>query len=82
MSPETPSSRAPSPEETDLGEPVAELRDVSWRLEDGFSDRVRGRIERRVLTGELLDFAWTAPLMLLLELLRLPFETVLRRRRP
>jgi hypothetical protein len=82
MNTETPDPGAPSAEETDLGSPVAELRDVSWRLEDGFSDRVRGRIERRVLTGELLDLAWTAPLMLLLELLRLPFEALVRRRRP
>jgi hypothetical protein len=82
LSPETPDPGAPSAEESDLGPPVAELRDVSWTLKDGFSDRVRGRIERRVLTGEFLDLVWAAPLMLLLELLRLPFEALARKRRP
>jgi hypothetical protein len=35
---------------------------------------VRGRIERRVLTGEFLELICTAPLTMLLEFLRWPFD--------
>lgn len=69
-------------DDTDLGEPVTELRDLSLPVDDRFGRRVRGRIERRVLAGELLGLAWTAPLMTFLEFLRIPFELLLGRRRP
>jgi hypothetical protein len=82
VSPDSPEPGAHTPDEAELGPPVEELRDLSWALDAGFTDRVRGRIERRVLAGEFLDFAWTAPLMLLLELLRAPFEMFAGRRRP
>ena len=67
-------------EDADLGEPVTELREVSLRLGDQFSARVRGRVERRVLTGEFLELIWTAPLTMLLEFLRWPFELFRRGR--
>lgn len=60
--------------ETDLGEPLAELYDLSWPSGDDFGRRVNGRIERRLLAGRLLDVAWSAPLMVIIELLRAPFE--------
>lgn len=62
------------PGDGDLGEPVAELRELAWQPAEDFQRRVNGRIERRLLTGRLLDVAWSAPLMVLLELLRAPFE--------
>lgn len=62
------------PSEADLGEPLAELYDLSWQPADDFGRKVNGRIERRLLTGRLLDVAWSAPLMVILELLRAPFE--------
>lgn len=69
-------------DDTDLGEPVSELRDLSLAVDDRFGRRVRGRLERRVLAGELLGLAWTAPLMMLLEFLRIPFELLQGKRRP
>lgn len=57
-----------------LGEPVAELEDLAWQAGDDFGRKVTGRIERRLLTGSFLDMAWTGPLMVILELLRVPFE--------
>ena len=66
----------------ELGQPVDELRDLALPLGASFPDRVRGRIERRLLTAELLDLAWTAPLAVLLELLRAPFEALAASRRP
>lgn len=69
-------------DDTDLGEPVTEIRDLSLAVDDRFSRRVRGRVERRLLAGELLGLAWTAPLMMLLEFLRVPFELLLGKRRP
>jgi hypothetical protein len=64
-----------------LGEPVTELRELSLAVDDRFGRRVRGRIERRVLTGEFLGLAWAAPRMLLLELLQMPFELFVAKRR-
>jgi hypothetical protein len=69
-------------DDIDLGEPVSELRDLSLAVDDRFGRRVRGRVERRVLAGELLGLAWTAPLMTLLEFLRIPFELLQGKRRP
>jgi hypothetical protein len=67
-------------EDADLGQPVTELRDVTLGVGDQFATRVRGRIERRVLTGEFLELLWTAPLTMLLEFLRWPFELFRRGR--
>lgn len=64
----------------ELGEPIAELRDVALPLSDRFADRVRGRIERRVLTGDFLELFWSAPLTMLLEFLRWPFDAARDRR--
>lgn len=61
-------------DERDMGEPVAELQHLSLAVDDRFGRRVRGRIERRLLTGEFLGLAWTAPLLMVLEFLRAPFE--------
>lgn len=68
-------------ETDDLGEPIAELSDLAWTPDAQFGRRVTGRIERRVLTGRLLSVAWSAPLMVLLELLRAPFESLSSNRR-
>jgi hypothetical protein len=64
-----------------MGEPVVELRDLSLAVDDRFGRRVRGRLERRFLAGELLGLAWTAPMMMLLEFLRAPFELLFGKRR-
>jgi len=66
---------AEEPEPADLGEPIAELRELDWAAGDRFGRKVTGGIERRLLAGRLLDVTWTAPLMVLLELLRAPFES-------
>lgn len=83
MSAELPPDRGGSAaEEDDLGRPIDELRQLSVALGEPFADRVRGRIHRRLLASELIDLAWTAPLAVLLELLRAPFEVFGGRRRP
>lgn len=64
----------PDEEDPTLGEPVTELRDVGFGVGDQFATRVRGRIERRVLTGEVVELMWTAPVTMMLEFLRWPFE--------
>ena len=69
-------------DDADQGKPITELRDLSLHVDDRFGRRVRGRLERRVLAGELLGLAWTAPLMMLLEFVRVPFELLQGRRRP
>ncbi len=62
------------PQDDDVGEPVIELRDLSLAVDERFGRRVRGRIDRRVLTGEFVGLAWTAPILVVLEFLRVPFE--------
>jgi hypothetical protein len=71
-----------SADDGDLGEPIAELQHLSIALDERFARRVRGAIERRLLAGEMLSLAWTAPIAALLELLRAPFELLAGRRRP
>lgn len=58
----------------DLGAPVEALRDLALDVDDTFGPRVRRRIERRVLAGELVELAWTGPLTAVVELLRAPFD--------
>ncbi|MDH4065238.1 MAG: hypothetical protein OEW19_12625 [Acidobacteriota bacterium] len=58
----------------DLGAPVEALRDLALDVGGEFGPRVRRRIERRVLGSDLVELAWTAPLTVVLELLRAPFE--------
>lgn len=60
--------------DADLGEPLAELGNLAWQPAEDFGRKVSGSIERRLLTGRLLDMVWSAPLMVILELLRAPFE--------
>ena len=74
-----PGSRPPD-DEADTGVPIVELRDLSLTVGDRFGRHVQGRIERRVLAGEFLGLAWTAPVMMLLEFLRAPFELLGERR--
>ncbi len=68
------------PDDPDLGAPVRELRAITLPLSPRFGERVRGRIERRLLAGQLLDVVWVAPLAMLLEFLRWPFELLAGRR--
>ena len=82
MTPEAPANAADPLDDAELGPPIAELRDLSLPLGTTFPDRVRGRIERRLITGELLELAWTAPLMVLIELLQAPLQLLRGRRRP
>ena len=82
MTPSGSGSDEPPVDDTELGDPVTELRDLSLAVDDRFGRRVRGRLERRVLTGELLGLAWAAPLLTFLEFLRIPFELFLGKRRP
>lgn len=69
---------ASGPDETELGQPIAELAQLAWQPDDQFGRKVTGSIERRLLTGRLLDVTWSAPLMVLLEFLRVPFESFSR----
>ncbi|MCC7125314.1 MAG: hypothetical protein IT178_10735 [Acidobacteria bacterium] len=63
------------PTRDDSGEPaVDELRDLTLPVDEGFAGRVSRRIERRLLAGDLIELAWSAPLSAALTLLRVPFE--------
>jgi hypothetical protein len=51
----------------DLGPPAIELQQLVSDPSPGFFDRIRTSIDRRVLTGQLFEQAWTAPLTVFLE---------------
>jgi hypothetical protein len=58
----------------DLGAPIDELRDLSLPVGAHFQQRVRNRIERRVLAGDLMELVFRGPLSAVLHLLEAPFE--------
>ena len=60
--------------DVELGEPIAELADLHADVRPGFVGRVRRRIDRRELTGQLLGLTWSAPAAILLEFLGMVFE--------
>lgn len=62
------------PDDADLGEPVAILRGASVALDEQFEQRVRDRIERRLLGGDIIELFWTAPSAILLGLLSRPID--------
>jgi hypothetical protein len=68
------SSSSDPPDDVALGQPIAELQDLTLGVSDRFGRRVRNGIERRVLAGDLLDLAWSAPIAALIELIRASFE--------
>jgi hypothetical protein len=76
-----PQNEEPVGDDRDLGEPIAELRDLALTVDEGFGRRIRGRIERRVLAGDAVGLAWTASMLMVLEFLRAPFEVLAGRRR-
>lgn len=71
-----------APSDDDLGEPIAELRQLSLTVDERFGSRVRGGIERRVLTGHFLDLLWTGPLAVLLEFVAIAFGLARTNRKP
>lgn len=82
MTPDTPQpDAAESITDGEMGGPLLELQDLSLDVGDRLRRRVRGSINRRVLAGELVGLAWTAPLTILLEFFRAASELFNGKRR-
>ena len=82
MTPDTPlPDAAESLDDAALGRPIAELQDLSLEVDDRLRRRVRGSINRRLLAGELIGLAWTAPLTVLLEFLQAAIDLFNGKRR-
>ncbi|MCB9535421.1 MAG: hypothetical protein H6704_04085 [Myxococcales bacterium] len=60
-------------EEDELGEPIAELRDLGEPMAPGFRRRLHRRIERRQLAGDVTTLFWEAPVAWTVEMLRVLF---------
>jgi hypothetical protein len=73
VSPDPPAD-TPASADDEIGEPVTELSGLSYTVTGGFRSRVRRGIERRRLTGDVLDFICAGPSRVLFELFRAPFE--------
>lgn len=78
--PDEPIDEAPA--DADLGEPISELRNLSLAVDERFGRRVRGGIERRVLTGHFLDLLWTGPLAVLVEFIAIVLGLARPNRKP
>ena len=61
-------------EEEDLGEPIAELRDMEEQVSKGFLGRVLSKLQRRSLVGHFATMAWTASALALFEFLGVIFS--------
>ena len=55
--------------EEDLGEPIAELRDMDESVSRGFVGRVLSKLQRRSLVGHFATMAWTASALAFFEFL-------------
>jgi hypothetical protein len=60
----------------DLGEPIAELQDLSLEAEPDLYDRVRRRIERRSLASSFMSAAWLVPVLIVMEILTMVFDSI------
>lgn len=69
-------------EDDELGEPIAELRDLGEPMAPGFRQRLHQRIERRQLAGDVTTLFWEAPVAWTVEMLRLVFGVTDAARRP
>jgi len=61
-------------EDEDLGEPIAELRDMEEHVSRGFLGRVLSKLHRRSLVGNFATMAWTASAMAFFEFLGMIFS--------
>lgn len=60
----------PDDEDPDLGPPLEMLQEYGLSEDPAFEGRVHRRIERRQLSSDLADLAWTGPILLISELLK------------
>ena len=67
-------SNQDDPVDGDDDAPVAELEGISIPVDERFGEQIRGRIERRLLAGDLIELAWMGPFVVLLEWLTTPFR--------
>lgn len=66
-------------EDDEAGEPIAILRGLQVEPSPRFRDRLRNRIERRRVAGDLTGFLWTAPTIIAIEVLRVAFSIAPRK---
>lgn len=57
------------PATIDTGAPLTELADLGLAPTPSFMQRIRGKIGRRVLTADVVDFATTSPFAVFIEFL-------------
>ncbi len=53
--------------EIDPGAPVAELRSLRHAVDPRFRDRLHGKLQRKFLGRQVVELAWFAPFLVLLE---------------
>ena len=65
--------RRPPGNEDEEGRTIRELADLQVEVRSGFLRRVRRRIDRRMVTSQLLSASWHVPAAILLEFLGMIF---------
>jgi hypothetical protein len=65
----------PGDAEVETGEPIAALADLTRQPSPNFVSRVRRKVERRTVTGQFLSLAWHLPASVLMEVVKMIFES-------
>lgn len=75
MNEETAGPENPGGEESlETGEPIEALSGLIEEPAPEFMNRVRNRINRKVLAVQVTDLSWTAPILIFMEWLRMFME--------
>lgn len=61
-------------DDIDTGRPIAALRDLVPEETPGFFDRLRKKIDRRIVTHEFVSLGWDVPRLVLKEFLEFVFQ--------
>ena len=60
----------------EAGEPVSILEELDQETSPRFLERVRHRIDRRVLSSHVMSLTWQVPMVVVLELLKFIFDFI------
>ncbi|MBT8398316.1 MAG: hypothetical protein HKO65_01380 [Gemmatimonadetes bacterium] len=61
-------------DDRDMGDPIAELRDLDEEVSAGFLGRVVSMLQRRSVVGHFATMAWTASVLAVFEFLGMIFS--------
>jgi len=61
-------------DDIDTGHPIKALRDLAPEETPGFFDRLRAKIDRKIMTNEFVSLGWDVPRLVLKEFMEFLFQ--------